>query len=122
MLLNYRKFLSLNILMASKNLFFKATLLPRTSLLNSRTYSKLMFCKNPLKPTSNLSPFLLKSSGVSYTPHARTYSPGNFLETHKVVFFMVVILCVYLYLCLFGGGVLVIVDVCLSCFCSGSGE
>lgn len=121
MLLNYRKFLSLNILMASKNLFFKATPLPRTCLLNSRTYSKLIFCKNPLKPTSNLSPFLLKTCGVSYTPHARTYSPGNFLETYKVVIFMV-----FLYECICnlfgGGGVVVVVDVCFSWFCSGSGE
>ncbi|KAL1829488.1 hypothetical protein ACET3Z_007900 [Daucus carota] len=75
MLLNYRKFLSLNILMATRNMFFKGTYLPRTQLLSSRTYSKLLFSNHPSKPTSKSSPFLIKSCGVSYTPHARAYSP-----------------------------------------------
>lgn len=128
MLLNYRKFLSLNILMATRNMFFKGTYLPRTQLLSSRTYSKLLFSNHPSKPTSKSSPFLIKSCGVSYTPHARAYSPGIIQETHDcffvcLSFLFLFLFCMYVLIHEFDGVVKVVVAVCFFLFFySGSGE
>lgn len=93
MLIDHRKVLSLKILMASNHFLVKSTPLPPPKLcVTSRTYSRTIFSAFSSRPTSNFTPFCVKTCGFSSTPHATISSSGILHLTHKRLWSFLVVL------------------------------